>query len=593
MNKLLTLFLFVQIILLPAVSNAQSAKNQLNDLRKKTEKALKENSDSVVYYGNKGLKLAQQLKDIKTEVALSNALGQFEYTKGDYHKAVPIYVNAIKRAEQRPPFIELCGLLYSASEVYRRISIDTSASLIKRGLAIAEKFKNMELIADGNNRLGYSYEIRDKIDSAMICYQKSLKLNLQINHELGTSYCYESIAGLHNRNNRPDLALDFLRKSYALRIKVKDKFAQSLSLINLGETFKLAKKTDSAVYYARQAIKVGTEINNLHLVQYSNNFLSDIYKEKGDYKTALSYRDESFVVRDSIFNEAKSKQIEEINTKYQTEKKEQQIHELHQRDTIQRLKIKEKNVMLWSVITLLLLAIAVAYLTINRRKLKEQTKLQQEINKQQDLAAKAILDAEERERSRIATDLHDGVGQLISTALMNLNNLVATVPFQTDQEKEKADNVVALINESYDEMRSISHQMMPNALLKAGLSAAVRDFLNKIDREKIGVNLEVLGFQDKLDQQVETVLYRVIQEAVNNVIKHAEASKLNIQLCNDEDGISITIEDNGKGFDPAVENPGIGLKNISTRIAFLKGTVDFDSAKGKGTLVAIHIPAES
>src|SRR5690606_18382522 len=103
------------------------------------------------------------------------------------------------------------------------------------------------------------------------------------------------------------------------------------------------------------------------------------------------------------------------------------------------------------------------------------------------------------------------------------------------------------ISDSYDEMRSISHQMMPNALLKAGLSAAVRDFLNKIDQEKIGIHLEVVGFQNKLDEQVETVLYRVIQESVNNVIKHAKASKLNIQLCNDEDGISITIEDNGKG----------------------------------------------
>jgi signal transduction histidine kinase len=230
---------------------------------------------------------------------------------------------------------------------------------------------------------------------------------------------------------------------------------------------------------------------------------------------------------------------------------------------------------------------------INRRKLQEQTKLQQEINRQQDLAAKAVLDAEEHERSRIATDLHDGVGQLLSTALMNLNNLVTSSAFQTAAEKDKADNVVSLISDSYDEMRSISHQMMPNALLKAGLSAAVRDFLNKIDREKISVNLEVIGFQTKLDEQVETVLYRVIQEAVNNVIKHAKASKLNIQLCNDEDGISITIEDDGRGFNTAglKQDTGIGIKNIQSRIAFLKGTVDFDSAEGKGTLVAIHIPA--
>lgn len=133
---------------------------------------------------------------------------------------------------------------------------------------------------------------------------------------------------------------------------------------------------------------------------------------------------------------------------------------------------------------------------------------------------------------------------------------------------------------------------MPNALLKSGLASAVKEFLDKIDNRIIKISLHAEGLQQRLDSNTETVLYRVIQECVNNVIKHSGANKLDISLIKDADGISVTVEDNGRGFDTADKKKfeGIGLKNISSRVTFLKGTVDFDSSPGKGTLVAIHVP---
>ncbi len=133
---------------------------------------------------------------------------------------------------------------------------------------------------------------------------------------------------------------------------------------------------------------------------------------------------------------------------------------------------------------------------------------------------------------------------------------------------------------------------MPNALLKKNLSSAIRDFVDKMDKKSLEVHLYTEGLDEKLDSNVETVLYRVIQECVNNVIKHAEASTLDISVTKDGQSISATIEDNGKGFDINDQEKiaGIGLKNILTRVNYLKGTVDFDSAPGKGTLVALHIP---
>ena len=218
--------------------------------------------------------------------------------------------------------------------------------------------------------------------------------------------------------------------------------------------------------------------------------------------------------------------------------------------------------------------------------------LQSEVMKQQDLATKAVINAEENERKRIAAELHDGVGQMMSAAKMNLSAIENEIIFKDEAQRVYFDKVIGMVDESCKEVRSVSHQMMPNALLKSGLSSAVKEFLDKIDNRIIKINLYTEGLQQRLDSNTETVLYRVIQECVNNVIKHSGANNLDISLIKDADGVSATVEDNGKGFDSNDKQKfeGIGLKNIRSRVAFLKGTVDFDSSPGKGTLVAIHVP---
>ena len=182
---------------------------------------------------------------------------------------------------------------------------------------------------------------------------------------------------------------------------------------------------------------------------------------------------------------------------------------------------------------------------------------------------------------------------MMSAARMNLSALESHLAFQSTEQKINYDKVVSLIDESCQEVRTVSHNMMPNALLKSGLASAVREFIDKIDKQVIKITLYTEGLQQRTDANIETVLYRVIQECVNNVIKHSGAHMLDISLIKDADGISVTIEDNGKGFDTADKNKfsgGIGLKNIQRRVRYLKGTVEWNSTPGNGTLVAIHIP---
>jgi signal transduction histidine kinase len=314
------------------------------------------------------------------------------------------------------------------------------------------------------------------------------------------------------------------------------------------------------------------------------SYLSTYY-EKSDVPLSLSFLKKHNAVKDSVFNETSNKQITELNTKYETSKKEQQL-------ILQRVEIANKNYLVWAITGGTLLLTIAAFSFYRKKQAQNKMNLHVEVMRQQDIATKGIIVAEEKERKRIAADLHDGVGQMMSVAKMNLSAFENELPFKNEMQKNNFEKIINLVDESCKEIRSVSHQMMPNALLKSGLANAIKEFIDKLDSRILKVNLYTEGLNERLDSNIETVLYRIIQECVNNVIKHSGANTLDISLIKDTDGIAATIEDNGNGFDAKNKEKfeGIGLKNIISRVQFLKGTVDFDSSVGNGTLVAIHIP---
>jgi signal transduction histidine kinase len=242
------------------------------------------------------------------------------------------------------------------------------------------------------------------------------------------------------------------------------------------------------------------------------------------------------------------------------------------------------------VIAFLIEIIALSGLLAYRVKLMQgvSEKLLIEKNLIQQQRTQAVLEAEERERIRIARDLHDGVGQTLAAARMTLGNYVS----QKKIESVEMQNSLNLLEDSIKEIREISHNMMPSSLTKFGLTSALKQFTNKINAlGKIEIELQIVGFKERSDEKIELVLYRIVQEIISNIIKHAEAKKVSIELVRHDDELILIIEDDGRGFDTAkTENHGIGLKNIATRVEYLNGNVNFDSSIGKGTSVVIEIP---
>lgn len=583
-------FLVIATSLTCAFSNASAQYNKLLDSAKNIFRAQPERATLIL---TQVKKVAAQTKDYKSLIESDIIAGNIAYFKGDHDDALNIYINALRLGEKFLLHQQIAGVCNEIGTLFKR-NKDLKKALLYFNRALKEAtIANIDTdIANSHNNIGLVYEEEGYYDKALKQYQQSLTAYQKAEDKLGESYSLEYIGYLYGLTKNYNSAIENLLKSLKLREELKDNYGIAICLIELTEVFKNKKDYVKAIDYGKKAVVFSKQINYPDMVQNGYLLLSQIYEQKRDFNRAFDAHKDYVSVKDSIFNLARSKQIGELQTKYDIEQKQQKINLLSKENTIQKLKLGQREGVILVISISFLLFSIIAYLLYNRYRLNQRTRLQNEVILQQDLATKAVLKAEENERRRIASELHDGLGQMFSAVKLNLSAIGQNLKFKDKHDEKVFDKTLNLVDESCNEVRYISHQMAPNVLLKAGLTTAVRDFIDNIDARKLKVNLTTFGLQERLEHNIEIVLYRVIQEAVNNVIKHANANSLDIQLTKDNDGINVMIEDNGDGFDILQLDKfiGIGLKSIHTRVAYLKGTVDFSSHVGKGTLVAIFIP---
>jgi len=582
--------------------------------------------EKALYNGKEALLLAQKLNNPKAIALAFSDIGNCYTRVNKLNEALEYHIKAYALRKQLGMDLKAAGSLSNISIIYKQQgNFKLSAEYMMKALRIYESkndsplqalvkgnlanlYLNMKKPSIAKKYLDESYSISKakniksllstayssyteyyfmtkKFDLALANAFQSVSILEKMNRKSDLALINNTIGQIYLEKKNYDLAMDYYTKSLALRKELGDDFGVASCYKNIGYAQVLQQNYSSAEKNYKLALDIFKRLNAKEYLNDCNKLLADLYEKQNMYDKAIFYMKEGKKIEDSVFNRDTEAKLNELNIQYETEKKENQLK-------IQAFEIAKRNTYLYIAIGLLILAIFIGYLIISNQKIKSSMRIQKEILRQQDIATKGILEAEERERKRIASDLHDGIGQMFSAVRMNLSSISDDIDFKKPDKKELYTKTIDLVDESCKEVRAISHNMMPNVLLRAGLSSAVRDFISKIDDSVLKVNLETYGLQGRLDTNVETVLYRVIQESVNNVIKHSGANQLDIQISIDEKEITVTIEDNGKGFDAKnKENfEGIGLKNIITRVEFLKGTVEWDSNIDQGTLVAIHIP---
>ncbi|KUY20830.1 two-component sensor histidine kinase [Elizabethkingia miricola] len=201
----------------------------------------------------------------------------------------------------------------------------------------------------------------------------------------------------------------------------------------------------------------------------------------------------------------------------------------------------------------------------------------------------ALLEGQEQERGRLARDLHDGLGGLLSGTKHQLSYLD---PHQSENIEEGISKSIKQIDGAVEELRRVAHNLMPDLLVKYGLEVAIQEFASRISNSALDIHTEFINYRNSLSEEKQLIIYRIIQELVNNAIKHADASEIIIQVSQEENVLNLTVEDNGKGFDHKSLNvkKTAGFHNIESRVQFLKGTMNIMSELNIGTSIELQIP---
>jgi two-component system, NarL family, sensor kinase len=537
----------------------------------------------------KALSLLSNTSADTLRARIYNGLGICTKNMADYPLALEYFFTSLRLYEKSGDAKSAAGVLSNIGELYQvKGDIPSAKKYILQSMDLNKKNGNTSYYLASAQTLANIYGMNNQFDSALAIDNMGIVAADSIRSNTMKSIFYNNKGNCYLFSNRLDSAAYYFNQCLVLDSAAGSMTYMTDNYLTLGTLSYMKKNYADAEKKFGYAIVLADSLKNNHMKQQAWKGLADVYKSTGNQEAVINAKDSAAAIKDRIINEKSEAKIAELKELYETDKKEQTI-------SLQQQKLNNQRLIITAGIVVFILLALLAWLFYRRYKLKKEKELQQSILQQREEATINILTAEEKERKRIAAELHDGVGQLMTAAWLNLQVMEKQMEGMKDEQQQLLNKTALLVGEGCKEVRQVSHNMMPNALLKKGLVNAIKEFTQQIDRSVISINVQAEGLQAPLDSITETILYRVIQECVNNSIKHATATELDISIDKNSQGISLLIEDNGKGFDTSIINngaDGLGLQNIRSRISFLKGTVHWDSSPGNGTVVAIHLPPQ-
>jgi signal transduction histidine kinase len=528
-------------------------------------------------------------------------IGNIKYGKGEYDSCIDYYLKTAAIFEN-PKILEDKTLVPQVlnkkrSDLYYNMStvFNTLKNIPKANEYIDQ---SIALVRNNNNSIMVAHYMQQKADNYDVDGQteRALRLHLQYIPELEQSNiwksnlqgAYQNVAKEYFKLNKLDSSKIFAQKSLHLAevLTISDGIANAnlqLGRIAMKENlYTLAENyfAKSSTYYlsSEDPEEKMSYFEEMHKLKYAEGKYREAYDIFAQFKT----------ISDSLFNNERARQFAEREARYQSEKKDVQIQ-------FQQSVITKKNILnsilIASAIVLLIIS-ALVYRNYQQKQKLQKQKIAELETQQQLTATEAVLKGEEQERTRLAKDLHDGLGGMLSGIKYSFNNMKGNL-VMTPENAKAFERGMDMLDTSIKEMRRVAHNMMPEALVKFGLDIALKDFCAEINQTgALEINYQSFGLENvEIDQTNAITIYRIVQELINNTMKHASATIAIVQVTKSNGQLSITVEDDGKGFDPKIlqHAKGIGWSNIQSRIDFLKGKLDIDSNDGKGTSVLIEL----
>lgn len=582
-----------------------------------------------------------------TASVLSNIASVYQ-ASGDYERSMAYYTRSISVARKAGDQQRIAIALGSIGILYYDQGFHAKAlTCYLQSLSIRERLDDKQGMAYALGNIGLIYDAQKNYPKALEYYNRSLRIRQQLNDQQGIATSLINIGMVYYAQGRFDESLDYF--THATRISEECGFKRGLaaSLINTGDVYREKAQYREAALYFEKALRINTELGdqqgianachslgivNRQTGQISsalqwfekslklattygfrelrmNNYreLSELYAKQGLFEQAFEKQSLYIGLKDSIYNEESMVRLADLQVKYETEKKEREIRELQRERELQALKFKNNNILFTMsgiVFVLVLgLSLAIFYMSRHRQKVRQITMereseraLQESEKKYKDLERmlpQIVMEMEERERKRFAKDLHDGLGPLLSSIKIYVNEL-QDQELAEEERKEMLRYVNELIDEAVNDTRTIANNLMPSMIADYGLIKALKNFCEKLQASKaIHVMLSMDVMRQRYERTLEIVLYRVVLELINNTLKHASAKNIEIHLFETVEVLELNYKDDGVGFDLGQSktkgNGGMGLSNIVHRVQSVNGHCEFRSEAGKGMMVSIEI----
>lgn len=545
---------------------------------------------------------AQDIRLLQVRATAFERKGMIFHTQENYYPALNCYFEALKYGEQYSN--ERAGRIYLfIINVYTVLNnLDKAMEYAQKSIKLAERDTTLRKNSVYLPLIDIYLEKNDLTNAEL--YLDSLKPFAMRPEQGQLSYGYYMKRGhVDYRREKYKEAFDNYEQAYQYALKGGHKASISYALRFLSNTALKLGNVQAAKSYAVTNIDLADEMNAKAGKMEALTNLANYYKEIGDAKTAFSLISQAMELKDSLIAEANIKQVNILGAIYETEKQQKQIMLLENEKEKQAAAVKQKsmlNIIFIISIVLLLVLGYLGYMNIRKGQLlaKNERALQQqrisELEKdKQLLTIDAMLKGQEEERSRIAKDLHDGLGGLLSGTKLSFVNVKDKLSLSPDT-KALFDKSLSMLDNTIGDLRKVAQNLMPEALVKFGLHDALRDFCDNIQFSSgMKVVYQQYGEERKLSNTAEVFIYRIIQELVNNVVKHAQARQIIVQLSMMKNKTTITVEDDGRGFEKTLLNssPGAGMTNIHYRVKYFNGTSDIITSPGNGTSVNIELMA--
>ena len=589
--------------------------------------------------GRRAVELFKSVDSTMQEAAALNQLGNHMSGIGMNRESLDAYNEAVKLGYQIGDSLVVGLYKNNIGLVLKDLGeYQNALSALYESLSLKEDHgASDQTISSSLLNIGLVLDLLNKPDESLLFYARAIEFKTRVGDSLGIARVFSNMAVIHKNLDRYDSAIHFINLSNEILSKVEDNDLLLVNQTNLGNLFKRKGDFSGAKKYLLQALSIAEQEKDKNHIGDAYQNLGALAFEEGDVQSCIDYNlmaleltketdsyaqmmeihsnlQEAYAsvgqfeeayrstlyalqYRDSVYRMEQIRAAEELQTQYETEKKEEQIMfqnaQLEQQESI----ILRNKIIILTLSVIALLGIFLVWLwkaqqTRKRRLLEKEHEIQL-----RDAEINAVINSQEKERKRFATDLHDGFGQLISVLKLNLGRLNDNNSRNTELRQEVFDQSENVINDMYAELRNICFDLMPQTLVKRGLPTALREFADRINSTgKKAVEVLVFDIKNRLPELLEVSLYRITQEWVNNILKYSDANIITIQLLGDGNELTLTIEDDGIGFDSTTFFHGVGngWRNINSRLNLINGDFDLDTKpSSRGSMATINVRLNS